>query len=84
MQELAWGHVIGKKTVSVIIKETTKLLWEVLQPLVLQPSSKEKWEDISLSFYRRWNMPNCLGAVDGKHVALIDVGLVEVTRLRCI
>jgi len=28
---------------------------------------QEKWLQISNRFYELWNIPNCLGAIDGKH-----------------
>lgn len=35
------------------------------------PEPKEKdWLNISENFYNRTNFPNCLGAVDGKHIRL--------------
>lgn len=34
------------------------------------PASAGEWECIAESFYRRWNFPNCLGAIDGMHVQL--------------
>jgi len=30
--------------------------------------NKDKWIDISKTFYSKTNFPNCLGAIDGKHV----------------
>lgn len=30
--------------------------------------SKDQWEKISYDCNNKWNFPNCLGAVDGKHV----------------
>jgi len=30
--------------------------------------NEEKWIDISKTFYSKTNFPNCLGAIDGKHV----------------
>ncbi|KAG5888607.1 hypothetical protein JTB14_037819 [Gonioctena quinquepunctata] len=68
MKEIACGHYLGHSTVSVIIKETTKALWEVLAPSVLKVPSVEEWKAIANGFYERWNLPNCIGAVDGKHV----------------
>jgi hypothetical protein len=32
--------------------------------------STEKWKDISNRFYELWNIPNCLGAMDGKHIRI--------------
>lgn len=28
------------------------------------------WLEISNDFNAKWNFPNCLGAVDGKHIAI--------------
>lgn len=33
--------------------------------------SLERWKEISLVFENKANFPNCLGAVDGKHVRLV-------------
>ena len=30
--------------------------------------SLERFQEIEKDFFERWNMPNCIGAVDGKHV----------------
>lgn len=29
-----------------------------------------QWLDISNTFNFKWNFPNCLGAIDGKHIAI--------------
>ncbi|KAG5868110.1 hypothetical protein JTB14_036113 [Gonioctena quinquepunctata] len=68
MKEIACGHYLGHSTVSVIIKETTKALREVLALIALEVLSTEEWEAIVKGFYERWNLPNCIGAEDGKHV----------------
>ncbi|XP_039280661.1 uncharacterized protein LOC120350589 [Nilaparvata lugens] len=37
-------------------------------PLV--PSTKEEWELVQHKFEVQWNFPNCIGAIDGKHVQI--------------
>lgn len=34
------------------------------------PTSEADWKQIALGFENRWQFPNCLGAVDGKHVRI--------------
>ncbi|XP_013419995.1 putative nuclease HARBI1 [Lingula anatina] len=34
------------------------------------PTSPEDWRKIANEFYQRWNYPCCVGAVDGKHIAI--------------
>lgn len=36
----------------------------------LFPSSEEEWIDRAKNFDVKWNFPNCLGIVDGKHVRI--------------
>jgi hypothetical protein len=33
------------------------------------PTTADEWLKIANRFYKEWNFPNCLGALDGKHVA---------------
>ena len=43
--------------------------------LLLQfPSSPEDWKKIASEFNVRWNFPNCLGAIDGKHINIVPPG----------
>ncbi|KAJ8019743.1 Protein ALP1-like [Holothuria leucospilota] len=34
------------------------------------PKTEEEWEEVAARFSSRWNYHNCLGAVDGKHIAM--------------
>lgn len=35
-----------------------------------QINTEESWNKIAHQFYSKWNIPNCVGAVDGKHVSV--------------
>ena len=35
-----------------------------------KPETTEEWKKIAEKFYYRWNFPNGIGGVDGKHIVL--------------
>lgn len=35
------------------------------------PSNEEEWRQIAHDFEEKWQFPHCVGAIDGKHVAII-------------
>ena len=63
---------VGRSTVSsIIIKEACDALWIGLKDTYLKPP--ETMDDrirIGNEYTIEWNFPNCLGAVDGKHIAI--------------
>lgn len=63
---------MGRTTVSNIIKNTCDALWNVLQPIEMPNPTAQKWQDISNVFYEKTNFPNCIGAVDGKHIRIFS------------
>jgi DDE superfamily endonuclease len=34
------------------------------------PTTAEAWQEVASQFNERWNFPNCIGAIDGKHVMM--------------
>lgn len=54
---------------SIIIKETTEVIWNALKEEMLMPNA-EKWKSIASRFLEVWQLPNCLGAIDGKHIRI--------------
>ena len=34
------------------------------------PSTEQEWKQISNDFEEIWNLPHCIGAIDGKHIAI--------------
>ena len=70
-QSLSWSFRLSRTTVSKIVKETCKAVWKVLSPIYLRsPSTEQEWKQISNDFEEIWNLPHCIGAIDGKHIAI--------------
>jgi len=61
---------LGKSTVHSVINETCRALWFALNPIVLKPINRFGWERISEEFMVKWQFPNCLGALDGRHMRI--------------
>ena len=60
---LAHSFRLGCKTVSVVIKETCDLIYKYLQPMHLKfPNTPEEWLAISEDYFKKWQVPNCLGS----------------------
>ncbi|KAK8773621.1 hypothetical protein V5799_011850 [Amblyomma americanum] len=70
MQDVALEFRVGISTVSATVHSTCRLLWTTLQPLYLKVATTEKWEEVARGFKEKCNFPNCVGAVDGKHVQI--------------
>ena len=34
------------------------------------PRTEAEWKEVQAKFYKKWNFPQCLGAMDGKHVRI--------------
>lgn len=59
----------GVSTLAEIIPETCQAIHKVLAPVYMKtPSSAAEWKEVAKGFLDNWNYPNCIGAVDGKHV----------------
>ena len=68
-QSLSFSFRIRRATVSKILKETCHTIWECLQGEFLKaPQTLEEWPKIAED--TEWNFPNCLGALDGKHICM--------------
>lgn len=61
----------GRSTISGIVYDTSIAIYEELAPIHLKfPETQEEWLNISKGFWEKWQFPNCLGAIDGKHFTI--------------
>ncbi|KAH6945286.1 hypothetical protein HPB50_007748 [Hyalomma asiaticum] len=68
--QVALAYRVGVETARQCIHGTCRAIWANLKDHYMQTPTQEKWKEIASGFRSRWQFPNCLGAVDGKHVAI--------------
>lgn len=69
-QYLGWSYKIGRSTARKIVLETCDVIWEVLFPLYVSKPNFEDYKIIAKDFSNIWDLPNCVGAIDGKHISI--------------
>ncbi|XP_050294537.1 uncharacterized protein LOC126734825 [Anthonomus grandis grandis] len=78
-EDLKFSVIISPQALGCIIPETCQALYTVLKDEYIKvrinkkksvPKCEDDWKAISKDFDERWNFPNCLGAMDGKHVRI--------------
>jgi hypothetical protein len=62
---------MGITTIYEIVREVCTMFWLVQKNECMVEPSLERWKEISLVFESKANFPNCLWAVDGKHIRLV-------------
>ncbi|XP_030758575.1 putative nuclease HARBI1 isoform X2 [Sitophilus oryzae] len=68
-QSLMYLFRIPTNTLSQIIPEVCKAIYDVLKDDYLKmPNTEAEWTKIADDFNTKWNFPNCLGSLDGKHI----------------
>lgn len=67
---IAFSYRVGRCTVGRIVKQVACAIWDVLVDEFMAMPAKADWEQIADGFSYRWNFPNCVGAIDGKHVLI--------------
>ncbi len=70
LKSLHYNFRVGVSTAYYIIGETCEALWSVLQPIYLKFPEKEDWIRIEKQFREKLNLPNCVGALDGKLIEI--------------
>lgn len=67
---ISFSYRLGHSTVYQIVIETCRAIVHRLMPEVMPPPTENRWKQIAQDFWMLWNVPNCLGAIDGKHVTI--------------
>ncbi|XP_060806409.1 uncharacterized protein LOC132903097 [Amyelois transitella] len=61
----------GASTARKIVQETCQLIWNYLKAVCIPEPTQDMWKEIASGFLQNTNLPNCLGAIDGKHIRII-------------
>ncbi|XP_047032739.1 protein ALP1-like [Helicoverpa zea] len=69
-QTIAFSFRVGHSTVSNIVKNVCVEIWILLQPTYMPAPSEETWRQSEFGYRELWNFPNCVGSIDGKHIAI--------------
>ena len=68
---LMYSFRVPHNTISKVVREVCEaFVEEYASELIEAPNTEEQWRRIAEKFQSRWNMPHCLGALDGKHIAI--------------
>ena len=70
MKSVAESYRIGFATIRKVVPETCRAIWTELGPGLMALPSPEQWRQHAVEFQQDWQFPNCVGAVDGKHVMM--------------
>ncbi len=65
---------LGVSTAAGIVKEICQLKGEQLKGEYMPVATEGIWRSTVQRFKQRWNFPNCLGALDRKHVVIQKPG----------
>ena len=67
---IASSYRMSSAVVGRIVRETCVATQKtVIAKVYLKaPPTQENWKNISHGFLKNWNFPNCIGAIDGKHI----------------
>lgn len=69
-RSLSHSFRMGVTTVALCVHETCAAICEILGPLHLSFPTVTELELGARTMFEKWNFPNCVGAVDGKHVRI--------------
>jgi len=68
--ELRVNFKVDASTTRGIVLETCSIIWEKMKALCMPELRKAEWLEIAKVYVKKANFPNCLGAIDGKHIRI--------------
>ncbi|KAG0722847.1 Protein ANTAGONIST OF LIKE HETEROCHROMATIN PROTEIN 1 [Chionoecetes opilio] len=70
-KSLQYSFRVAHNTISQIVPDTCQALISVYGDQELKtPQSPAEWKEVASGFEERWNLPHCVGAINGKHIRI--------------
>ncbi|XP_063231370.1 uncharacterized protein LOC134535920 [Bacillus rossius redtenbacheri] len=68
-KDLQYSTRIAASTLGVIIPETLQAIYDTMRDECIKaPDTPAEWEVVSNGYHSMWQLPHCIGALDGKHI----------------
>lgn len=67
---LAFNYRLGHTTVINSVHMVCAAIEKKMMAKFLPRPTQDTWKEVAQRFWEKWNFPNCLGALDGKHVVI--------------
>ena len=69
-RDMQYAWRVPPNTICIVVREVClAIIDEYLDELLTCPTTEAGWMELANDWYRRWNFPHVIGAIDGKHVA---------------
>ena len=68
---LQYGFRVAHNTICTLVIEICEAIIEEYSAEVMKCLvTPEDWKSVAEGFSAKWNFPHCVGAIDGKHIAI--------------
>jgi hypothetical protein len=70
-RSMRWDFRVPHNTISLLVREVSTAIFQEFRDEVFKlPATPDEWRVVADGFSNRWNFQNCIGALDGKHIAI--------------
>ena len=67
-KDIYFTYRVGASTARVIVLEVCEAIWQHLQRICFPELTQAEWRHVAKVFEEKAHFPNCIGAIDGKHI----------------